>query len=68
MANWTNWQDGEPNNLGGQVVTDDQRWQEDVTENDEKYLMSRVQDNPSEDSNENFRSGKLLIICIYIPC
>ena len=23
VANWTNWQDGEPNNLGGQVVTDD---------------------------------------------
>ena len=38
-----------------------------VTESDEIYLASRVQSNPSEDSNEHFKSGKLLIIVTTNP-
>ena len=33
-----------------------------ITEEDEKYLKSRIQNTESELSNENFKSGKLSII------
>ena len=33
-----------------------------LTEEDETFLNSRVQFNPSENSNENFKNGKVLII------
>ena len=33
-----------------------------LTENDEKYLISRVQTTESENSNENFKTGRLLIV------
>ena len=32
------------------------------TEADEKYLISRIQINEAENSNENFKMGKILII------
>ena len=33
-----------------------------LTEDDEKYLQSCVKENPSENLNENFKNGKVLIV------
>ena len=38
-----------------------------TTPSDEEYLASRIQSTPSEDSNENFKTGKLSIIVTTNP-
>ena len=38
-----------------------------ITEDDEKYLHSRVRENPSENFNENFKNGKVLIVVTTNP-